>query len=374
MAPEPQRWDSEQLYFSGDAFYQAIIKSIDQAHATVFVECYIFADDPVGHSIWEALLRAQARGVVTRLMVDGVGSWGWIRSFRQSPPPWVRVYHPLRWGLWRLRRLNRRLHRKQIIIDSKIAFIGSFNFARVHSDEHHLDEPSWQDVAVRVEGAAVEGLESLFFKAWRKAASMSWTNSVKWITRGRFRPRRRPIGASLLFRSNDSIRTRLFWRNALLNRLRHARKRIWIANPYFVPERRMLTTLLRLPHWLKDLKILVPVRGDVWIVRVASLTLYKRLLQKGLQVFEYQPRFFHGKVMIIDDWMIIGSTNLNHRSFLHDLELDIVLTHSESKRELVRQWHQWQKDSIPVNDERLRSLSVWQWWFGRFFMLFRWWL
>jgi len=156
--------------------------------------------------------------------------------------------------------------------------------------------------------------------------------------------------------------------------MRRARHRIWIATPYFVPERRILASLLRLPNWLHDAKILIPLRSDFWVVKLASLTLYQHLISRGLQVFEYQPRFFHGKVLVIDDWMIIGSTNLNHRSFLHDLELDIVLTHAETREHLVRQWHNWLKDSTWVDESRIIHLSLWEKLIGRFIMLFRWWL
>jgi cardiolipin synthase len=377
MSSADLSWDYEKLYFSGDDYFEAVWQALREAKSSIMVECYILNADPIGRKLIDELSAASQRGVKVRLLVDGLGSLQWLGSNGKGAvvQNWTRIYHPLRlaffkWGFWR--RLNRRLHRKQVLIDDSRAFVGSYNFSANHSRKFTDSPPEWQDVAVEVRGSGVVGLQSLFLRTWRRSVSLHPKRSLRRVVRSRFW--RQKVLRSSLYRSNDSIRQRFYWRREILHRLRSAKHRIWIANPYFLPERRIMSGLTRIPSWRRETKVIVPLRSDVFLVRLAIITLFHRLLRKGLQIYEFQPTFFHGKIMIIDDWIVVGSTNLNHRSILHDLELDIVLTRPESKAVLVREWFQWMRQSKPVDQNRLRQLKLWERLLGRFFVLFKWWL
>ena len=117
--------------------------------------------------------------------------------------------------------MNRRLHRKQVIIDSNKAFVGSYNFSANHSEKHCTNPPSWQDVAIEVHGLGVQGLEALFFKTWRRAAPLSLLTTAKWLNVSRLKVRRNlAAGTLVLFRSNNSLRERMYWRKEIIRKLR----------------------------------------------------------------------------------------------------------------------------------------------------------
>ena len=371
-------WASEHLYFDGDEYYSAVFDAIDSAKHEVIVECYILANDHVGKQLVKTLEKAIKRGVKVRLLVDGLGSYGWLRDLKPNSPlaECTRVFHPLRFRFFTARfwhRINRRLHRKQIIIDTRQAFVGSMNFCNVHS-HRAMKDCAWQDASAQVSGEDVLVLKEIFEKAWRRASPRK---PLKRFTAPQFLLSQFTFSPSLqsqLVRANESTRSRRHFQKDILKRIKNAKSRIWIANPYFVPERRWLAALRRKNRKMKEIKVIVPEMSDVFIVRLATLALYRSLIKRGVQIFEFQPRFFHGKIMITDDWMILGSSNLNHRSFLHDLELDVVLTKKTSKSALVHEWHSWLKNAKPVDAKRLQDLGFFNLWLGRFILLFRWWL
>jgi cardiolipin synthase len=118
----------------------------------------------------------------------------------------------------------------------------------------------------------------------------------------------------------------------------HAKNRIWLMSPYFVPDYSTLKAL-RLAAWSGvDVRILLPQKNDIFMMKLANRVFYSYLLRSGVKVFEYCPTTLHAKVLAIDDWIVLGSSNRNHRSLIRDLEIDIVLTHEESYRSVEKQF------------------------------------
>lgn len=351
------RWEVEEVFHDGDSFFNAVEDAINQATRSVDFETYIFASDRVGHRVFSALARAAGRGVEVRLLVDAIGSSSFSRAFHDAAVRSgvrVKVYNELPWRLsgraifergwrvWRfLRRLNNRTHRKLCVVDREVAFAGSINVTDFHLSSLYK-ALAWRDTAMKVRGVDVEVLAQSFDDIWG----------------GRLRRLRRRLGRkrareSALVRLNVSSRQRRESYLDLLVRLVGARRRIWITNAYFVPDGSLLRVLAVVARESVDVRILVPAFSDVVFMPWVASAFHLGLLRAGVRVFEYHGSILHAKTMLIDDWGLIGSSNLNHRSLLHDLEVDLVVSQEGARKSLEDQF---------VKDESLaREVTIENW-------------
>lgn len=338
-------WKTCQVFHDGDSFFAKLERELDAATVSIDVEFYIFASDKTGQRIFDALCRAHARGVEVRLIVDGVGSSGFSRTYgakaRTVGLPY-KVFHEVPWAWWWqqryekkgkrprwakvFRRLNKRNHRKMCIIDNRVAFVGSFNVT-----DYHLaslaGSSAWRDSGVVVEGADVNALCDTFEEIW-----------IGRLRRLRRRLRRKKHISSPLVRLNVTSRQRREEYLELLVRLVGSGKRVWITNAYFVPDGSLLRVLSVAAAGGVDVRILVPSFSDVVFIPWVTAAFHFGLLKAGVKIFEYRGSVLHAKTMLIDEWAMIGSSNLNHRSLLHDLEVDIVITGQDAIRSMEEQF------------------------------------
>ncbi len=317
----------ETVYDEGDRYFDALVEAIAVASSTINLEVYIFDDDCVGQRVCHALINAAKRGVDVRVIMDAVGSFGSASSISDQlvhAGVKAKVFHPLPWqlrlypksiksgnylnkSLYFLRKINRRDHRKLCVIDSQCMFTGSFNLSDSHLPES-LDGGGWRDLGVKIIGARAQLAEKQFDAVWNR--------------------REPPIAGrhyAPIF-SNLSSWTRHRKNLAFERLIIDAQHKIWITSAYFAPSARVIRALKRAVGQKVDVRIIVPARSDIHLFPFLTATYYKDLLQAGIKMYEYLPSVLHTKSLIADDCCVIGSTNFNHRSFLHDLELDIVLT------------------------------------------------
>lgn len=350
-------WQRERLYLEPRAYIDALCADIDLAAQRVRVEVYILADDATGRRVLDALARAAARGVEVTLLVDGVGSPSWSRQQLRALDHLgvdARVHHPpprpIGWfydhWLPRLRQLpaslahlNKRTHRKVVTVDGERAWIGSQNFG---DDFLH-----WRESNCCVEGASVRALERSLLRVWQAGASASEPAP-------RPGPRVRAATAGLAdIRTNTTHRGRRRHRAVLLAKIRSARRRVWLNTAYFVPTTRLILALLRAAHGGADVALIVPQAPDHPPLHWLGELYYRTLIRGGVKVYEYQATMMHAKSVIVDDWLCIGSTNLNHRSFYHDLEVDVVLHRPQSLQAMCRQF-----DLDRGNSQRVDELAL----------------
>ena len=344
-APVPVgRWRSEFVTSDFDQYLKDLLGDIARARRLVLLEVYIFGDDEIGRQVEDALAAAAKRGVKTLLLVDGVGSGGWIeqRAGKLSRRGvQVRVYHPPPWqvarfsiptrerikvaGRW-IRYLNRRNHRKVCLIDGAIAWVGSMNLVREHSCLLQK-ENAWRDVGARVTGDGTRILVRAFIAAWRHAWRVLGDRLYPSFS---LRSPHFPLPLDGLVRLNHGIRMRRRYYRDLLARISHARQRVWIANAYFVPQGSLIEALGEAVANGADVRIVVPAHSDVWFMPFVAATFADQLTRAGVRLLQYQPCMLHSKTMLVDDWGSVGSTNLNNRSLRHDLEADVVLRTLES--------------------------------------------
>lgn len=332
----------EHVFGSGSAYFQALIHDINHATHTIDLETYIFSRDSLGKRIVQALCEAAKRGVIVRVLVDGAGSPFWSATFArrlEKAGVKTRVFHPFPWQLWNWSRAvnkthfllkgfflfftaNSRNHRKICVIDYKIAYVGSINITQCHLTLAEGGK-NWRDTAVR--------LTQIDLSELSKAFEIAWTHrTIKERLRDAFQHIRNEPRMRLNYTRH---RRRILYRN-LLRRIRLCQRRIWITNAYFVPDNFLLKRLKDAAFNGVDVRILLPQKSNITVVQWASSTFYYSLLKAGIKIYEYSPGMLHAKSLILDDWMLIGSSNLNHRSLLHDLEADITLFTEQAKKSL----------------------------------------
>jgi cardiolipin synthase A/B len=350
-----KNWDDEEVFQDGDSFFARLFEDIDQARYSIHLETYIFEQDSLGDRLLTALKNAASRGVLVRVLMDGIGSLPWTfdqaRAFAKQGIE-IRFYHPLPWQvkksdilrffrmryfLERLFQLNRRNHRKSCVIDYQIAYVGGMNVSSRHL-KSLVGEDAWKDCAVRVKGSAVYDLIVAFEKAWygpfeRIIDKLESNQEVSTHT------------ISSLLRLNDSRSKRRRIYRDLIGRIMKAKARVWITTPYLVPEFLVLRALRSAARKGIDVRILVPFKNDVFFMRHVNQASYRYLLRAGVQIFEYIPSILHSKIFIIDQWGTVGSTNLNHRSLFQDLEVDAVLTHPNS----IQSLESWYLNDLKVS-------------------------
>lgn len=361
---DEESWAQEQIYFSGDQYFESVITEIEKAQSNIEVECYIFNFDQIGQILIKSLIKASQRGVRVRILVDGFGSAFSIPSLQRellNTPIEFKVFHPL-FGLWYIpifQTLNRRNHRKVWILDRAVAFAGSFNVSDVHTS---VSGQSWRDSGIRVQGQQVQLLIQSFEKAWNK--KKLWQKRIFGAD---------TFNGSSLVRLNDGIKKRRATRRDLLLRIRGAKKYLFFGNAYFAPHFRLILELCNCALRGVEVRILVPQRSDIFFMPWITSTYYFALLQSGVKIYEYLPTIYHAKNYVIDDWMMIGSANLNSRSLLHDLEINLRVSHPENKKILLAELTKDLKDSLVITPKSFDKISWLRKFVTTFILLFKRW-
>ena len=326
MAAEFKPGNRLTLLDSGTDYFPALLTAIAEARIEIYLESYIFAADEIGHAVAAALCQAAGRGVQVNVTVDGFGGRNFAADFLpQLTAAGVRaMYYRPEIGRFHLKRHRlRRLHRKLVVVDARIAFVGGIN---IISDDNAPPElrPHY-DYAVRVEGPILADIHHAVRRMWEIVA---WANFKR---RFRLAPVSRPccdiVGeqrAAFLIR--DNIRHRNDILNAYLDAIEAAREEIIIANAYFMPGVRFGRALYAAAQ--RGVRIIVLLQGktDHQLLRYATQALYATALQAGIRVFEYERSFMHAKVAVIDGhWATVGSSNIDPFSLLLAKEANVVV-------------------------------------------------
>jgi cardiolipin synthase A/B len=364
----------ETIYIDSGIYFDQMIQDIQQAQHSIALETYIFQRDSLGKQIIAALADAARRGLQVRVMVDGAGTPWWSTQFARAlekAGATTKVFHPFPWQLWNWSRsrvrasiltnwiylifkINSRDHRKVCLIDNQIAYVGSMNISKCHLSRERGGD-NWRDTGLRFTGVDFADLYRAFDLAWDH---LPITERIREVFR---QVRRNPM-----IRSNHTRhRRRILYKN-LLRKMSTCRHHIWITNAYFVPDNFLLKRLQEAARAGLDVRVLLPRKSDIAIMPWASTAFYFNLLKAGVRIFEYLPGILHAKTLLLDDWALIGSSNLNHRSLLHDLEVDILLSSPQSIQTLQEQF------LTDLQNAREISLNGWhvmrpryQRWLGR---------
>lgn len=325
---------TRRLYNEGDELYAAMLDAIQHARHSIKLESYIFADDEIGQR-FAAALGARARaGLQVLVHLDAAGSlfWGSRRLTKGMQRDGVRVRWFHRWSWRHPSRYNRRNHRKLLVVDGQVGFLGGFNIHRENSREIY-GERRWRDLHVEVRGRLARMLQTLFDAFWRGRRVRT--------------PALEASGDTLI--TNHSLRGRLFLRNLYVARFVAAQRSIWLTTPYFVPDRRTRLSLMTAARRGVDVRVLLPLKSDVRLVQWAARAAYARLLASGVQIYKYLPRMLHAKTAIVDGaWSTIGTANIDYRSFFLNYELVLASADTALAAALQRQFLSDLQESMQV--------------------------
>ncbi len=354
-----QRAAAVRLLVDGRQAYPEMIATIEAATTSVDFETYMIKPDRTGRRFADALIRAsQDRGVRVRLLYDYIGSLGMSAAFVQellAAGVAVAVYHPLVWTrpTWAL---NRRDHRKMLIIDGAITFTGGLNIA----DEYAAPEDGgggWRDTHVRLDGAELAATAvRLFNYAWRSAVAYEKTRTktgrLLAAVQKRLEPQGGPAaakragvdvacdpsGVAVQLVGNREFGSRHRIRLAYLHAIRNARSYIFIENAYFIPDRTMRRALCSAARRGVTVAVAVARDSDFATCAYAGRHLFGRLLRSGVRLYEWPLGMLHAKTAVIDDaWAIVGSYNFDHRSLFHQLEAVALIASPVFARSLREQ-------------------------------------
>jgi phosphatidylserine/phosphatidylglycerophosphate/cardiolipin synthase-like enzyme len=361
------------LLLGGAGLLDATRDLIRGARASLRFEMYIWKPDGVGEELADLLVEALGRGVRVHGVVDHLGSLGAapLVARVQAAGGELRFFHPV--GLWRpLRIWNRRNHRKAVIADRAEAVVGSGNWGEEY--DLRFTAEAYLDLGLRLRGPTVADLDEDFRRVWRRTGgadpgpAASAETPLPW-------PCPPCQGATVqLVTSLGRFGVRAIRRHTEFL-VRQAQGRLWIANAYFIPTLRLRRLLARAARRGVDLRLLLPGVSDNPVALAASRAGYGALLKAGARILERDRRFLHAKAALVGrDYALIGSANLDSRSFRHNLELNLLVQHPDLARRLEEAFE------AQVPESRVVTLADWEarsWWtrlWQRAAYGLRWWL
>lgn len=312
-----------ELLIDGIRFFPQMIQAISEARQSVDLELYLVEDGQCCQALIEALAHACQRGVRVRCLFDDFGSRGLSRASRlhlSGQGAQLRFYNPLSW-----RRLGRnfyRDHRKLLVVDETLAFVGGTGATDAFWRPGQAQD-DWHEVMVQMHGPLVRHWQALFEHQWQ----LSWQRRPwkpdwpLWVERLPPLPSQRGGLGRVAYADARQHRDIL---QSLVRNLRRARTRIWLATPYFLPTWKVRRALRRAARRGVDVRLLLSGgHTDHPSVRYAGHRYYSSLLRKGVRIFEYQPRFLHLKMVLVDDWVSVGSCNFDHWNLRFNLDANL---------------------------------------------------
>lgn len=315
------------LLVDGKDFYPAMLDAIDEAKHYILIEQYIIESGVVFNEIASRLIKARNRDVDIYIIADDFGSQNLAKSDRDhllandiqlvffNPTTWSSVYRSLR-----------RNHRKLMVIDNQVAFVGGANISDTYLDSHNI-YPGWHDVMVRISGEIVNDWINNFNRVWLETTNEplqlpELNNQYIGNQTGR-------VCVAYGLMHNEITR-------GAITHIKKSEQRVWIASPYFVTTRRLRHALKRAAKRGIDVRLLLPgpISDHCWISQAAR-RYYKRMLHNGIKIYEYQPRFIHAKLILCDDWVSIGSSNLDRWNQYWNYDANQTILHSSFTNKVV---------------------------------------
>ena len=338
----------------GDQFYPAMLEAIANAKKTITMETYIYWSGEMGRRFAEAFAERARYGVHVKLLLDAFGSAtvgkDILKPLRESGCEVV-WYNRILFKT--IGHFNHRNHRKSLIVDGRVAFTGGAGIGDQWQG-HGQDPAHWHDMQVRIEGPAAIGLQAGFAQNWLQATG-------ELIIGPRYFPPPDPAGAlaaQILLSSpkSESSSVRIMYYLSIIS----AQDRIYMANPYFIPSDSAVQILIQAKRRGVDVKIMVAgAHNDMRISRYASDHLYGKLLEAGIEIYEYNRTMLHQKTMVVDSlWLTIGTTNFDNRSFALDEESNVCVADREMAAQLEDIFTEDLKNCERVTLEEWRKRGV----------------
>ena len=299
---------------NGDQFFPAMLAAIEQAQHFVALEMYLARSGQIMTRFIDKITQAASRGVQCYLLLDDFGARKLTQTdLRRLEHPHIRVqfYNPLRYG--ELRRSLFRDHRKLLVVDGRVAFVGGTGLVD-EFDPRVTKERAWHEIMVKIQGPCIQDWLTLFVETWPTPQP-----ALQALLR---EDHTRPAAANQLGRVTISqMSNRQEIKRSLIKHIRSAEHWVWCSTAYFVPSWKIRRSLSRAAKRGVDVRLMLPgPHTDHPAVRHAGRRFYYSLLRHGVRIYEYQPSFTHAKVYLSDHWCAIGSSNVDRWNLMWNLE------------------------------------------------------
>ncbi|MDQ0255394.1 cardiolipin synthase [Evansella vedderi] len=317
----------------GKETFAYIKEALKKAKDHIHMEYYIVRDDQIGQEIKNILIEKAKEGVVVRFLYDAVGSWKLSKEYvKELKAAGVQIipFSPVRFPLFN-HRINYRNHRKIIVVDTKYGFIGGLNIGDEYLGKNRYFG-HWRDTHLFVQGEAIRSLQLIFLRDWHYATGET---ALKQSYLSPDQPEQLEEGGVQMIASGPDTRWEIL-KKLFFTMITSAKRSIWIASPYFIPDEDILSAIKIAALSGIDVRILVPSRPDKRIVFYASRSYFPELLEAGVKIYEYHRGFMHSKLIIIDHEIAsIGTANMDMRSFHLNFEANAFLYQTRSVDTLV---------------------------------------
>ena len=356
----PTTGNQVTIYHEDEQNFNAIIEAVEQARDHVHLEYYIFQPDETGRVLRDLLVRKAGEGVQVRLLVDYIGCWRWPRSFRRSfTKGGVKVASFLPVVPWRGRwRVNFRNHRKIVVVDGATGFTGSQNIGDEYRGRLAKYSP-WRDTHMKLTGPAVHQLQEIFVEDWHYATREDLSGAVYFPD-----PPQSGAHTVQVIASGPDSNARTM-HHLLLTAVAGARKSVAVLTPYFAPDTIVNVALQSAAYRGVHVQLLIPSCSNHRVTLWAGRSFYQELSDAGVEIYEYDRAMLHSKVMIVDDaWAMVGSANMDQRSFRINFEVTTILYTEELADDL-----QGDFDWLLTDARRIKPAGLQHWSFRETMML-----
>lgn len=311
---------SIRIFTDGKSKFESLIHHLEGANSHIHLQYYIFEDDEIGNRIRDILIQKAKEGVEVRVIYDDLGCWKVKKHFfkeMEEAGILVSRFLPVVFKLL-TSRINYRNHRKIVVIDGRIGYIGGMNIADRYINGNYLG--MWRDTHILIEGKGAQGLQSSFVVDW-------FFSERKLLTQSEYFPH---------IQSKGDVKLQVLpggpfssWHELMMGIYRaitSATRYIYIQTPYFLPTESFLISLQVAAMSGVDVRIMVPAESDTWMTSIGTQAYYADVLTAGVKIFEYAGGFIHAKTIVIDDKLsIIGSANIDFRSLEHNFEVSTFI-------------------------------------------------
>lgn len=332
VANAPILANNEVTYYTkGDILLSSMLADIEKAKHHIHVEYYIIESDETGEAFKNALIKKAQEGLEVRLIYDDLGSWRLkhttINEMKRAGIQ-VQSFFKIRFPYFTTK-LNYRNHRKIVVIDGHIGYIGGFNVADRYTKG--LEWGIWRDTHIRIDGNGVIGLQSIFQTDWLYMSKQLFKNQAYFPFSQKENDTFIQIVGSGPDREWETIM------QGYLHAIMHAKKYIYIQTPYFLPNESITNAIEMASLRGVDVKLIIPFRSDERIAFEASISYMKNILKSGVKVLQYHKGFIHSKTMVIDgELSIIGTANMDLRSFEQNFEVNAFIYNEQKAIELTK--------------------------------------
>lgn len=360
-----------EIFINGEEKFPNILKSLKEAKHHIHIEYYIYENDSIGNQIAEILIAKAKEGVEVRFIYDDFGSKN-IRSNivkrLQKAGIEAKPFYKINFVKF-ANRLNYRNHRKIIVVDGTIGYVGGINVSDkyINSSKNNL---YWRDTHIKIEGISVLNLQFVFLTDWNFCAEQNIGFSENYFPIKNIHKLYGDQFVQIVASGPDSDYSNIMY--SLIHTILLAKKELLITTPYFIPNSSFKDAIKIASLSGVKIKLLVPGASDSFIVNTTSHSFYKELLQAGVEIFTYRKGFVHAKTVVCDEFVsVVGTANLDNRSFDLNFEINAVVYDKNTANKLIKQFNidienaeeinlkDWKKRPLPIKflENILRLLS-----------------